>query len=334
MLARIRDEATVVTGNGTGTGTGEFQVRTHRPEQAQAILTDRIARHRLRVLAVARDLDFTLRQARLGPVDFLRVRYGQDVEIRNPGVRDSYLLQLTLAGVCEIELPRGRTVEIGPGWLHVVNPGIAYRKRWSRDADQLIVRLPRRPLERLAGLDDSGRPIVFTRVAEPVSACVDDLVRYCWRQASATGGASSPLVDRSAGQHLMTTVLHALPNSATVIGMPDHLPGCLVRADGYIRRNLTGAVRVEDVAQAAGVGVRALEAAFRRHWRTTPSAHLRNLRLEAAHQLLSTPDRDLTVTDAAVAAGFRHLGRFAQSYARRFGELPSRTLRRATTQRS
>lgn len=324
----------MVTSNGTDADTGEFQVRTHRPEQAQAILTDRISRHGLRVLAAARDLDFTLRQARLGPVDFLRVRYGRDVEIRNPGVRDSYLVQLTLAGVCEIELPRGRAVEVGPGWLHVVNPGIAYRKRWSRDADQLIVRLPRRPLERLAGLDDCGRPIVFTRVVEPVSAGVDDLVRYCWRQASAVDRASSPIIDRSAGQHLMTAVLHALPNSATLAATPDQLPGCLVRADGYIRQNLTRALRVEDVALAAGVGVRALEAAFRRHWRTTPSAHLRDLRLDAAHQLLSTPDRDLTVTDAAVATGFRHLGRFAQSYARRFGELPSRTLRRATMPRS
>jgi transcriptional regulator GlxA family with amidase domain len=35
------------------------------------------------------------------------------------------------------------------------------------------------------------------------------------------------------------------------------------------------------------------------------------------------------VTEAALAFGFAHFGRFAQAYAARFGEKPSQTVKRA-----
>ena len=127
----------------------------------------------------------------------------------------------------------------------------------------------------------------------------------------------------------MTAVLHLLPNSANSDLAPSDLPECLPRADQYIRRNLAQHIDLATIADAAGVSTRSLETAFRRCWRTTPVAHVRNLRLDAARKLLTHPVPGMSVTDAAFAAGVTHLGRFSQSYFRRYGELPSQSLSRA-----
>jgi len=56
---------------------------------------------------------------------------------------------------------------------------------------------------------------------------------------------------------------------------------------------------------------------------------LRRARLDQARADLEAPGRNTSVTIVAYDCGFSHLGRFAQEYARRFGESPSETLRRA-----
>ena len=60
---------------------------------------------------------------------------------------------------------------------------------------------------------------------------------------------------------------------------------------------------------------------------------LRRARLAQARADLEAPGRNTSVTNVAYDCGFSHLGRFAQEYARRFGESPSETLRRARRRR-
>ena len=65
----------------------------------------------------------------------------------------------------------------------------------------------------------------------------------------------------------------------------------------------------------------------------TPTANLREVRLDRAHHELRSaePDAGVTVTDTALRCGFGHLPRFAAAYQRKFGLLPSETLRHAAT---
>jgi hypothetical protein len=65
----------------------------------------------------------------------------------------------------------------------------------------------------------------------------------------------------------------------------------------------------------------------------TPTAYLRELRLDRAHHELRSaePHAGVTVTDTALRWGFGHLPRFAAVYQRKFGQLPSETLRHAVT---
>ena len=68
---------------------------------------------------------------------------------------DCYVAQLTLDGEVAFRTERFETL-LKPGTLFVMNPGLRYRKTWSRDAQQLMIKIPR---QRLAA--HAGRPVRF-----------------------------------------------------------------------------------------------------------------------------------------------------------------------------
>jgi AraC-like DNA-binding protein len=87
---------------------------------------------------------------------------------------------------------------------------------------------------------------------------------------------------------------------------------------------------IADLAGYAGVSERSLHAAFRRQLGVSPMSYVRRRRLDQAHEELLSLDRGAgaKVTDVALRYGFAHTSRFAAAYRKRFGELPSATLRR------
>ena len=100
----------------------------------------------------------------------------------------------------------------------------------------------------------------------------------------------------------------------------------LGRAVVFIKDRLCDPLAMEDIAWEAGVSIRRLQVLFQGALGCTPRDYILQQRLDRARDLLR---RHLvaTVTDAAMASGISHLGRFSASYASRFGETPSQTLR-------
>lgn len=308
-------------------------VHTCTPDVARDVLSSRFARHDLEVLGRREAVDFRLRQGQLYDVGFHQVSYGQDVLVTTSGWSDFYLLQLTLSGVCELNCQKMSPMEQVQGSAVVINPGTTYRKRWSDDASQLIVRLPRRSVERIALPEGVGGAVLFNPQAIVPSADVVSLLQFLWSGVCAPRPAArSSVIDRSAVRHLVTVVLHSVPNSASA--PDDEAPSCLLRADRYMRDHLAADLCMDEVAQACGVSTRTLQCAFQRHWRTTPKEHLRSLRLEEAHRLLTEEPGNLSVTEVAHLTGLPHLGRFSRYYGERFGEWPSESLRRSRQARS
>jgi AraC-like DNA-binding protein len=130
-----------------------------------------------------------------------------------------------------------------------------------------------------------------------------------------------------------TAAVAAFPNTAMTLDEPRGpgrtAPAVVRRAATYIETHAGEPITVEDVAVAAGVGVRGLQAAFARHRDTTPTGYLRRVRLERAHHDLLTgdPSRGDTVTGVARRWGFADPGRFARAYRRAYGRPPGETLR-------
>jgi AraC-like DNA-binding protein len=93
-------------------------------------------------------------------------------------------------------------------------------------------------------------------------------------------------------------------------------------------------VSVSDLCRVTGVSERTLEYAFREVMGLTPVAYLIRLRLHRVREgLLAGTHATTTVTTEALTWGFWHFGEFSRAYKACFGELPSDTLRRASSLR-
>lgn len=110
-------------------------------------------------------------------------------------------------------------------------------------------------------------------------------------------------------------------------------PGIIRRAERLIRERSEAPLTVSEMASELGVGIRTLQAAFKQWRSTTPTAFLRETRLQRVRDELLDANSSVSVTTAATRAGFTHLGRFSDVYRRMFGESPSKTLKRGLSRR-
>jgi adenylate cyclase len=94
-----------------------------------------------------------------------------------------------------------------------------------------------------------------------------------------------------------------------------------------MQRNLDRSLTTGEIAAAAGTSERSLRRQFQRFTGQSPVAFHRHLRLEAARHTLCDNHAKADITTAAGMHGFSHLSHFTGQYRRRYGELPSTTLR-------
>lgn len=158
-------------------------------------------------------------------------------------------------------------------------------------------------------------------------------VSYLHRQMLGGEEELPPLVVAELLRLTAGTLLAVFPNTTMTAGRvpatgqaaPSVVRRAVAYADGHADQPLT----VTEIAAAAGVGPRALQAAFRRHLGTTPMAYLRRVRLEYAHRDLRDADPTTGATVASVARrwGFADPDRFAAAYRLVYAQSPRRTLR-------
>ncbi|MGH3701766.1 MAG: helix-turn-helix domain-containing protein [Pseudonocardiaceae bacterium] len=92
--------------------------------------------------------------------------------------------------------------------------------------------------------------------------------------------------------------------------------GVRLQGDWHVRCHAGEDIGITEIAQAARVGPRGLQHAFRRHRDTTPHREL----------LASDPTQGDTVSAIAARWGFPHPGRFSKTYRDTYGHSPHHTL--------
>ena len=97
----------------------------------------------------------------------------------------------------------------------------------------------------------------------------------------------------------------------------------------YVLNHIKDDLDLNELAELCGVSVKTLYNLFRREYDKTPSAYIRELKLEAVHQQLTTDSSIRKVTPIALDYGFTNLSRFSGQYKTLFGETPSATLKRS-----
>ncbi|RUL95932.1 AraC family transcriptional regulator [Rhizobium chutanense] len=109
---------------------------------------------------------------------------------------------------------------------------------------------------------------------------------------------------------------------------PSPVPRHVKRAIDFMQEHMAEPISLIDIALASKVSVRTLHQGFAQFRNTSPMSYLREIRIAAAHRDLLEADAKQAVADIALKWGFTHFGRFAAEYKKRFGQLPSQTLRR------
>ncbi|WP_209559973.1 helix-turn-helix transcriptional regulator [Frigoribacterium sp. PvP032] len=97
----------------------------------------------------------------------------------------------------------------------------------------------------------------------------------------------------------------------------------------YLHAHAAEPISPSDVAAAVGLHTRSLQLAMSEHLGTSPSAYLRQVRLDRVRaDLLAASPHETTIAAVARRWGFGNLGRFSASYADHVGEYPRDTLAR------
>jgi AraC-like DNA-binding protein len=213
--------------------------------------------------------------------------------------------------------------------------------RWTEDAEQLILKIPRTRLEtHLADLTGHpvGAPVDFGfgfSTESPRGRSLLASVEFLARELDRDGGITeTPLAREQLEAFVMTQVLLAVPNSYTDLleayvtrARPSRLRSVLAYMQTHADQPLTPG----ELARVGCMSVRALHATFQHELGVSPMAHLRRIRLDHVHaDLLRGTDPQGRISDVAMRWGFFHPSRFARQYHERFGELPSDTARRGT----
>ena len=129
--------------------------------------------------------------------------------------------------------------------------------------------------------------------------------------------------------HLLNGQRHGLSDAIrTFSGQAERLPRALRVARDRLADNAGEPLDLAGLACAAGIGIRALQLGFRRHFGVSISEMLLDMRLAGLHARLAQARPDASITEIAFDLGFTHLGRMAGAYREKFGETPSATLRR------
>jgi AraC-like DNA-binding protein len=217
-------------------------------------------------------------------------------------------------------------------------PWSPFHSEWE-DVDIAIGTLDQDGLRRVgaevSGLDPSAVAFTGMNPISPalgafVAATLERLRRDLFANEEVMAG---PIVRGQAFRELAAALLVAFPNTTHTLDAPRTRvraePATIRRAVEFIDANAHRDIGLTDIADAARLGVRGLQMAFRRHRDTTPLAYLKKVRMEWAHRdlQLGDPRRGDTVVAIAARWGFTHAGAFSTDYRQVYGCPPSHTLR-------
>ena len=145
-------------------------------------------------------------------------------------------------------------------------------------------------------------------------------------------GAADDYVSERAMSHVESQIFDAILDmipSAEVIE-PLHNRARIARAVlAFLRERLNDPPSITELCVAVGARERTLYLSCVEAFGRPPAFLLAELRLNAARRALMHPGKVMSVSAVAASFGFNHFGRFAETYQRQFGELPSTTFAKA-----
>lgn len=284
-----------------------------------------------------RDLDARLDGLALEDMGLFYLRYGADVQIDAGEISDYYLIQTALSGKALI-INGSMEAQAKQGFTTLISPRGSTRINMDSDCSYLVLMLKRQAVEKqLTHQLDSvlKAPILFDLQATTAkqSLAIQQTVGYLCRQYNELSAQlRSPSIARQFADLAISLVLNTWHHNYTDkldMATATPLPWHVRKAIDFIQANIADGLSLQTIAQEVGVSGRTLQKGFNHFLQQTPSEYIRSLKLNRVHQsLLTASPQNHSVTSIMLQYGISDQGRFANLYKKRFGELPSETLRR------
>jgi AraC-like DNA-binding protein len=301
-------------------------------------LTEKVfSPHSIKVVGSGQRLRCRMEHLPLGRLSLSRLTWGAAIEVAPSQHGSFYLISMPVSGQAQFHID-GRTLDVSPRRLAIVNPSQRLHFTASSDFVQIALRIERDAVE--ASLQAlTGRtcaaPVNFDSTVPTDGAswrAIEPLLELLGRRARAPRSAAVELMDARLEELVVATLLLQQQHAASDQLLPPPRSALSVyvrRAQNYMQDHLEEPLTVSDVALACGVSVRTLQSAFKSAHGLGPLQWLREQRLHRVREaLLSGDDEGQSVTAAALRFGFTHQGEFSKAYRRVFGETASRALAR------
>ncbi|MEU8888378.1 AraC family transcriptional regulator [Streptomyces sp. NPDC048442] len=281
--------------------------------------------------------------AQLGDLTVGDLSIGTDIRMR-VGELGSYHVSVPLSGsFAWNQQGRGEAVATARRAAVFAPVGDTGVDRWSDDCRLLALKIEpaalHAQLERLLGRELPGRVDFAPQldISRGTGLGWARLLRWAVAEAREAGGmVTQPLLAAPLQETLLSGLLLAADHPyREELATPAKAlrPAPVKRVLDAVHAHPEQPYTAASLAAVAGVGVRRLQEGFREHVGMTPTAYLRDVRLDRVREELERGAGECrgaevpTVGEVAYRWGFAHLGRFAALYRARFGETPSQTLR-------
>ena len=279
--------------------------RSHGPTMTQRVAGDRLA-------FTASELGFPTLTTATSPDDCVCVAY---VPATPPGTR-----------WCEFD--------IDPGAVMLWHPSAEHHAANQPGLEVMAARVGLERLDEVADPVGVGIPTVASGQVDllaPGSAVADNIRRALWnfRAVAASDAVPGSVYEddlvRAVAAALAIDPRRSQTRAVRAVDNRTVVRACLDYADSVSR-----IPAISELCLAAQVSERRLRQAFTAEFDTPPTRFFRAWALAEAHRRLAEPETAApSVTTVALDIGFEHLGRFAGSYRKIYGESPSTTLRTA-----
>ncbi|MFE0450745.1 AraC family transcriptional regulator [Streptomyces sp. NPDC058914] len=316
-----------------------FSFRTTDVDEARAAVDATYYANFMDLLDPARGLDARFEMVRLGPLTVGDLSCGAPVGMRF-GDLGAYHVDLPVSGRLRWNQAGRGSALATPSRAAVFQPqGRATLERWYSDCRLIAVKIEARALQRhLERL--LGRPVrTPLRLAPELDVAAGPgrswarMARLVVAEMDNDGGLlHQPLLAAPLQESLLTGLLlatgHAHREELDAPSAAARSPRAVELARDAVHARPEHPFTAAELAAVAGVGARWLQVAFRRQLGLSPMAYVREVRLARVREELERADpARTTVAEVAFRWGFGHLGRFAEKYRQRYGELPSETLK-------
>lgn len=269
-------------------------------------------------------IDAEVASLQLGRTRLTSISYGSPIKLRAeyhnsiaPAGGMMLMLCFNGSGVVEID---NQTLEINNARAVLAQPRHSLSGEYSDDCKRLIIRTPFNLKQR------SPRPTtqldMSTNQLQPWITQIQTILSSRSMMALlAQNKVIALTMEKLLSQLLKSTSLYLHANAHPPTNKIVEL------AEQYIRAQFDQAIEISDIANELCVPVRTLQHRFQLERCYSPTEYLLQIRLKHAHERLSNPHQESSVTEIAMSCGFNHFSRFAKLYLDRFEESPSFTLR-------